>query len=98
VARDWLLSHPLVWDAEHSLELVVAELVANAVVHGEAPIVLALEDRNATICVEVSDASPEFVPAVSTRPGRGLRIVERLSRRSGVTQKPGDGKTVWAEL
>jgi anti-sigma regulatory factor (Ser/Thr protein kinase) len=99
VARDWLFSHPHIWEAEHNLELVVAELVANAVVHGEAPIVLALEDRETTICVEVSDASAEFPPVPTSRDrGFGLRIVEQLSRRSGVTREPGDGKTVWAEL
>src|SRR4051794_9840678 len=56
MARDWLFSHPRIWEAEHDLELVVAELVANAVVQGEAPIVLELEERDATIHVEVSDA------------------------------------------
>lgn len=95
-ARDWLLSHPRVWNADENLSLVVSELVSNAVVHGEDPIVLGLDECGDSICVEVSDGDPDSPSSFSERVG--LLIVERLSRRVGMTRHAGDGKTTWAEV
>ncbi|MGH9022875.1 MAG: ATP-binding protein, partial [Acidimicrobiia bacterium] len=52
--------------------------------------------------VEITDRSPR-PPILSqaeedAESGRGLRIVERLSRRWGTDRLPGRGKTVWFEV
>jgi len=88
-----------------SFELVVSEVVSNAVRHGGNPgeqIRLAITPKDGYICVQVTDSGPGLVP----RPGGfeadddggfGLYIVENLARRWGVTRE--DKKTrVWFEL
>ncbi|MBB5120997.1 SpoIIE family protein phosphatase [Streptomyces eurocidicus] len=81
-------------------ELVVSELVTNAVRYGYAPIRLRLiRDAAALIC-EVSDASstsPRMRRArVFDEGGRGLLLVAQLTERWG-TRFTADGKTIWAE-
>jgi two-component sensor histidine kinase len=87
-------------DVAERLELVVSELVANAVLHGAEPIELALDERDSTIRVEVSDANPALPPPPGSRDAHafGLRVVEHLVRRAGAQPHADDGKTVWAEL
>jgi anti-sigma regulatory factor (Ser/Thr protein kinase) len=87
-----------------SANVVATELVANAVQHGEEPIVLDLRTSDASWFVEVTDgASAEFVhdppsPLIDlVEGGFGLVLVAHLSRTWGVRQTP-RGKTVWAEL
>ncbi len=75
-----------------------SELVANAVVHGEPPIVLTVWSRGDRILVAVSDTSPT-PPAPRTArasepDGRGTLIVGRLADRWGV-DFPDRGKRVW---
>lgn len=91
------------WDldaADGGAELVVNELVSNAVVHagGRPVLVLTHDDRGLTVAVR--DASVR-TPAVPPDPGPGaalgLRVVAQLSEHWGVTPH-GDGKTVWALL
>ncbi|WP_079105183.1 ATP-binding protein [Streptomyces prasinopilosus] len=86
--------------------LIVAELAANAVVHGRVPgrgfsLLLALDDTRGVIRVEVSDTHPALpVPtaaAADEEHGRGLALVDALAARWGVTGRTGPGKTVWAE-
>lgn len=87
-------------------ELLVSELVTNAVVHGagdgEQPVILELERDGPVLCVRVSDASgspPAPVGDVGTAEnGRGLTIVAALSKEWGHQLLPGGGKTVWCEL
>ncbi|MFE2755337.1 ATP-binding protein [Actinosynnema sp. NPDC059335] len=82
-------------------KLVVSELVTNAYQHGEHPLHLRLRRTRGLIRVEVTDLSPH-VPVVGrssvrvTR-GRGMVLVDRLSRRWGVVRHA-VGKTVWAVL
>lgn len=81
-------------------ELLVGELVANAVLHTGAPARL-LVTYDGAVRVEVTDASarpPVLLPAgLDDTAGRGLRLVDALA--SGWGWQPGeDGKTVWAEL
>ncbi|WP_445523900.1 ATP-binding protein [Streptomyces cyslabdanicus] len=92
-----------------TVALVVAELSANAVLHGRVPgrdFALRLRcDRAAGVVrVEVSDTHPSRPepPAPAPDPadtdgGRGLLLVEALADRWGVTERIGPGKTVWAE-
>ncbi len=80
-------------------ELVLSELVTNAIRYATAPIrVRLLYDR--TLICEVSDASstaPHLRYAVAEdEGGRGLFLVARLTERWGVRYTP-EGKIIWAE-
>ncbi|CUW26143.1 Phosphoserine phosphatase RsbU [Streptomyces reticuli] len=80
-------------------ELVVSELVTNAIRYGEPPIRLRLIRDRALIC-EVSDASstsPHLRRAHAyDEGGRGLLLVAQLTQRWGSRQTLA-GKTIWAE-
>ncbi|MDX6349029.1 MAG: hypothetical protein QOF84_3819 [Streptomyces sp.] len=80
-------------------ELVVSELVTNAIRHAAPPIRLRLIQDGALIC-EVSDSSsnsPHLHRArVTDEGGRGLMLVAQLTERWGSRQTP-TGKTIWAE-
>ncbi|WBB58650.1 ATP-binding protein [Streptomyces sp. WMMC500] len=91
-----------------TVETVVAELCANAVLHGRVPgrdFHLAMRLRvDGVIRIEVADARRERVP-VRGRPydveeecGRGLLLVEAMAARWGVAERQGVGKIVWCEL
>ncbi|WP_416981845.1 SpoIIE family protein phosphatase [Streptomyces sp. T028] len=81
-------------------ELVVSELVTNAIRHAEPPIRLRLLRDRRLIC-EVSDASDTAPHLRRARTydegGRGLLLVAQLSRAWG-TRHTGTGKTIWASL
>ncbi|MFF4803487.1 SpoIIE family protein phosphatase [Streptomyces sp. NPDC001351] len=81
-------------------ELVISELVTNAIRYASGPIRLRLIKDEALIC-EVSDASstsPHLRRArVFDEGGRGLFMVAELTRRWG-TRYTCTGKTIWAEL
>ncbi|WP_079063517.1 SpoIIE family protein phosphatase [Streptacidiphilus griseoplanus] len=80
-------------------ELVVSELVTNAIRHAAGPIQLRLIRQTVLTC-EVSDASstsPRLRHARTTdEGGRGLLLVAQLSRRWGTRHTP-TGKIIWAE-
>ncbi|MFJ4850807.1 MULTISPECIES: SpoIIE family protein phosphatase [unclassified Streptomyces] len=91
------------WGLEHlvpSTELIVSELVTNAIRHGRGPIGLRLI-RDQVMTCEVSDSSNSLPRLRHARPtdesGRGLLLVNRLSRRRGTRYTRGEGKIVWAE-
>ncbi|UXY31548.1 SpoIIE family protein phosphatase [Streptomyces sp. HUAS TT20] len=80
-------------------ELILSELVTNAIRYGRAPIrVRLLLDR--TLICEVSDCSttsPHLRYATTTdEGGRGLFLVAQLAERWGTRYIPG-GKVIWAE-
>lgn len=88
-----------------NFQLVVTEVMSNAVKHGSGPedaVRFAVTPKDGYMCVQVTDCGPGLVP----RPGAfesdddggfGLFIVEQLTRRWGVTRE--DGRTrVWFEL
>jgi anti-sigma regulatory factor (Ser/Thr protein kinase) len=93
--RDWGVT------ATDAVELVVAELAANAVTHGRVPgrdfevrLVLAGDH----VRVEVSDARAEREPepvSVPDEGGYGLLLVSTLAGAWGVRSRC-VGKTVWA--
>ncbi|MFE7231067.1 ATP-binding protein [Streptomyces sp. NPDC002405] len=94
--------------AHDAVELVVAELAANAVTHGlvpgrDAELRLSREDGG-RVRVEVSDARGERLPAardVGTGEdgGQGLLLVASLAEAWGTTPRPSaPGKTVWAVM
>jgi anti-sigma regulatory factor (Ser/Thr protein kinase) len=81
------------------LELLVSELVTNAVVH-------AIGDVEFTICVgadrvrvEVGDANqnPPTLRSPDGASGRGLHLIDAVASRWGVVGRDG-GKTVWFEI
>jgi PAS domain S-box-containing protein len=90
------------WDLDEvafTTELVVSELVTNAIRHAEGPIRLRLI-RDRTLICEVSDGS-ETAPhlrraRVFDEGGRGLLLVAQLTRNWGTRYTP-HGKTIWAE-
>jgi PAS domain S-box-containing protein len=86
-------------DAAFTTELVVSELVTNAIRHAQSPIQLRLI-RDRTLICEVSDGSSTAPHLRRARAfdegGRGLLLVSRLALRWGSRQTP-HGKTIWAE-
>ena len=81
-------------------ELLVSELVTNAIryAHGEVTLRLVLE--RPLVC-EVLDTLRRHCPGCGTRPGRGragrgLQVVSQLSQRWGARRTP-RGKVVWCE-
>ena len=87
-------------DAAFATELIVSELVTNAVRYGDDPVVLRLIRDSALIC-EVSDGSstaPHLRRArVFDEGGRGLLLVAQMAERWG-SRQTATGKTIWAEL
>ncbi|MFI1395416.1 ATP-binding protein [Streptomyces sp. NPDC020681] len=88
-----------------AVAVVVAELAANAIVHGRLPgrgfrlsLVLLPGSR---LRIEVTDPRGDVLPSVSgvaDEGGRGLVIVDALAAEWGVRPYPPSGKTVWAEV
>ena len=105
-ARHYLAEHAdgldpdLVYDAQ----LLLTELVANAVTHGRPDITLQLRLEPPGIGVRVHDGGDaQFVVPRDAAPdqpsGRGLRIVSMLASEWGVETSAGTpGKTVWFRL
>jgi len=87
-------------DLEFIAELVVSELVTNAIRYGRPPIRLRLIHDRSLLC-EVSDAggtTPHLRRARTfDEGGRGLLLVAQLAEHWG-TRHARQGKTVWAEL
>ncbi|WP_285564861.1 MULTISPECIES: ATP-binding protein [unclassified Streptomyces] len=89
-------------DASH----VVAELAANAALHGYVPgrdFRVLLTVNGDTLRIEVADARGDQLPRAQEQDaahegGRGLLVVEALATRWGVEQGPFPRKTVWAEI
>ena len=81
-------------------ELLVSEVVTNAVRHARGPVELRVV-RGSTLLVEVTDPVPDPPRERTATPedegGRGLSMVSREARRWGTRRGPA-GKTVWFEL
>ncbi|MEV2211727.1 SpoIIE family protein phosphatase [Streptomyces sp. NPDC050997] len=86
-------------EAAFVTELVVSELVTNAIRHAQPPIELRLINDRTLIC-EVSDGSSSAPHLRRARTfdegGRGLMLVAQLTQGWGTRQTP-DGKIIWAE-
>ncbi|MGW9025759.1 ATP-binding SpoIIE family protein phosphatase [Streptomyces sp. NPDC055722] len=86
-------------DLQDPTQLIVSELVTNAVHHSTGPIGLRLIHHQALTC-EVFDTdanSPRLSHARAIdENGRGLFLVSQLSRRWGARPESG-GKVIWAE-
>ncbi|WP_406839653.1 SpoIIE family protein phosphatase [Streptomyces sp. AHU1] len=87
-------------EAAFTMELILSELVTNAIRYGGSPIGLRLlRDRDSLFC-EVADGtstSPHLRrAAITDEGGRGLFLVAQMSRRWG-TRYTDRGKIIWAE-
>ncbi|MER5410739.1 ATP-binding protein [Streptomyces sp. NPDC002769] len=80
-------------------EIIVSELVTNAIRHGTPPVRLRLIKDRFLTC-EVPDASPAAPHLRHARTldegGRGLFVVAQLAQHWG-TRCTGSGKTIWTE-
>ncbi|WP_371617682.1 SpoIIE family protein phosphatase [Streptomyces sp. NBC_00454] len=87
-------------ELQDSLELLVSEVVTNAVRYAERPVTLRLLKTDVLRC-EVGDDSPQLPRQRRARDddegGRGLFLVNRMARRWGATRLS-SGKVVWFEL
>ncbi|MFF3936397.1 SpoIIE family protein phosphatase [Streptomyces phaeofaciens] len=87
-------------DMTDSVELLVSEVVTNAVRYASRPVTLRLLRTDVLRC-EVGDDAPQLPRLRQARHtdegGRGLYLVNRLARRWGATRLS-TGKVVWFEL
>ena len=104
LVRAWLTQRAVDHRVRDDAELLVTELVTNAVVHARSDsIQLSIsEPRPDVLRVDVEDGSPE--PPVQSPPstldadrGRGMWLVERLAERWGWDPLR-TGKRVWFEM
>ncbi|MGW1066656.1 SpoIIE family protein phosphatase [Streptomyces aureus] len=100
VVREQLRAWGLTAVADNA-ELMVGELVTNAVRHAHGSRMELRLVRGDTLLCEVDDEDPTLPVLLSAGPGaefgRGLRLVSALSREWGAS-RTGAGKTVWFEL
>ncbi|MFI1420363.1 SpoIIE family protein phosphatase [Streptomyces sp. NPDC020731] len=93
------LAHWGLDDLVFTTELVVSELVTNAIRHTGGPVRLRLIRERALVC-EVFDGgatAPHLRhPRAMDEGGRGLLLVSQLAQRWGTRFVP-DGKIIWAE-
>ena len=98
------LAEPFVHAARIAdLRLVISEVITNAVRHGGSDdMVVAVTPKQGYLCVQVTDTGDGFAP----RPrafepdddgGFGLFLVERLTRRWGLTRENSNTR-VWFEF
>jgi anti-sigma regulatory factor (Ser/Thr protein kinase) len=82
--------------------LVVSEIVTNAVQANCQEIGLAIEAHHNHVTIAATDDAPGSPtrrrPRSDSVRGRGLLIVDALTDRWGVRDADGGRKTVWAEL
>ena len=109
LARRWITQHapevggrgvdPALLD---TLELLVSEVVTNAVVHADTPCTMTLMRGDDRLRIEVSDGSSELPifrnPPELAEGGRGVGLVAMLSDDCGSHRSPDGGKTCWFEV
>ena len=103
VARRSLDTLPVPPDRRPDLLLLMSELVTNSVKHGKHPdgiVGVRIDVTSARIRVEVEDGGDGFAPPSPDEDpigdGMGLRLVETLADRWGVTPTP--ATVVWFEM
>ncbi|MGH9134281.1 MAG: ATP-binding protein [Ilumatobacteraceae bacterium] len=104
-ARTWvdefLAEHAIDDQLRDDAQLVVSELITNALMHGGGGTVLRASVTGDTVRLAVTDSGDELPEVLPIDPmrigGLGLIVVDRVARKWGVSTFPG-GKTVWATL
>jgi anti-sigma regulatory factor (Ser/Thr protein kinase) len=110
LARTLTVAHLAAWGLPSEIAAhIVAELAANAVLHGRVPgrdfrLTLTVT-RDDLLRVEVTDTRGERLPSGGRKAppddaetGRGMLIVEALADKWGVETGPLPRKTLWAEV
>lgn len=109
LARRWITRHasevggggvdPALLD---TLELLVSEVVTNAVVHADTTCTMTLMRCDDRLRIEVSDGSSALPvhrsPPELAEGGRGVGLVAMLSDDCGSHRSPDGGKTCWFEV
>jgi anti-sigma regulatory factor (Ser/Thr protein kinase)/anti-anti-sigma regulatory factor len=106
--RDLCRRWGLEGETREAAEIVITELVTNAVEHALSPSVvevqrhgdafrMAVRDYDHGSGHDVPEALSWHAPPASSPRGRGLAMVAAVSRAWGVLRHP-DGKTIWAEM
>jgi len=92
------------WECDEMLdtvELLVSELVTNAVLHARSEVDVSVQLLPDRVRIEVADESPEGIRrralTADQSSGRGISMVESLALAWGVTTKR-SGKSVWFEI
>lgn len=105
LARQHLAGVGATWsgDLRDLAQLLVSELVTNAVRYGDGALSLTVERVGGRVRVSVGDGNPDFPRATSAEPtadrGRGLLLVESLAASWGcLPSVDPPGKRVWFEL
>ena len=100
-SRQHLVAHDL-WHLVEDVRLVVSELATNAMIHARTPFVVSLSGIDGSVLLAVRDGSTSSpdraAPNVMDIGGRGLLLVEMLSREWGVTANADGSKSVWASF
>jgi anti-sigma regulatory factor (Ser/Thr protein kinase) len=82
--------------------LLISEIVANAVLHGDSPLTMTIAERAGGWQLRVHDASEDYPSIRRSSPeregGRGLMLVETLALAWGADSAPDGGKDVWFSL
>lgn len=89
-------------DLLHDVELLVSELITNAILHTGSEPQLEIQMRRGGLRVEVFD-DDDTLPAPRRADdggpgGRGLHLVDTIASRWGAEPTPGGGKVVWFEI
>lgn len=104
-ARDFvsvhLLEHGVAYLVE-DVQLVVSELATNAILHAQTGFMVVLGSVEEEVRLEVLDGSRTgpvlgYARALDVG-GRGVAIVDAVSRNWGVVNHASGGKTVWAKF
>ena len=94
--------NPDALDLVPDVELAVAELVTNALIHAGAPVLLRLRPLPDGVRIEVQDSSPvapvRALVSLDAMTGRGLALVDAVAPRWGIERVAGGGKVVWCEV
>lgn len=93
------------WDcrpAVDTLELILSEVVSNAIVHAHSEPEVVVRLLDGFLRVEVADDS-DLLPEAAAEDdmaigGRGLRILDSEATSWGIIRRPGGGKAVWFEV
>jgi anti-sigma regulatory factor (Ser/Thr protein kinase) len=102
-ARDFVSLHLDKHHLQYLIEdvrLVASELATNALIHAQTQLTVTLQEDDRVVRLTVQDCSASApAPAAANglhTGGRGLSIVDLLSRDRGITAGPDGTKSVWA--
>ena len=100
-ARDFLADTGPDRHCQQVAELLVSELVTNAVIHARTTARLSVSATGSTARIQVTDDGPGQPPPRDPDPdhgGYGLWLVDWLAQSWGVNTGNGQDKTVWFTL